>query len=134
MVFRLTQKVLFRHCDPAGIVFYPRYFEMMNDCVEAFFDSLGHRFEDIHNRAATPTVHIETTFNRPSRHGDQLEFALTPLRIGGSSLDIQVLTRCEEEIRMSFNATLVYVDTQGRPTRWPDPLRTSLQHQITGET
>ena len=36
MSFTLTQKVLFKHCDPAGIVFYPRYFEMINDCVEAF--------------------------------------------------------------------------------------------------
>ena len=37
-VFRFKQKVLFKHCDPAGIVFFPRYFEMMNDCVETFFD------------------------------------------------------------------------------------------------
>ncbi|CPO21707.1 4-hydroxybenzoyl CoA thioesterase [Bordetella pertussis] len=27
-------EVRFRHCDPAGIVFYPRYFEMINDFVE----------------------------------------------------------------------------------------------------
>ena len=37
MAFTYPHKVLFRHCDPAGIVFYPRYFEMMNDTVEAFF-------------------------------------------------------------------------------------------------
>ncbi|MEL6103010.1 MAG: acyl-CoA thioesterase, partial [Pseudomonadota bacterium] len=28
MSFQFLQKVLFKHCDPAGIVFYPRYFEM----------------------------------------------------------------------------------------------------------
>src|SRR5260370_493059 len=37
-------QVLFRHCDPAGIVFYPRYFEMVNDLVEEWFDRDG-RFE-----------------------------------------------------------------------------------------
>ena len=31
-------EVRFRHCDPAGIVFYPRYFEMINDFVEEWFD------------------------------------------------------------------------------------------------
>lgn len=36
MEFSYRQKVLFMHYDPAGIVFFPRYFEMMNDCVEAF--------------------------------------------------------------------------------------------------
>ena len=35
--FTYEEKVLFRHCDPAGIVFFPRYFEMINDCVEYFF-------------------------------------------------------------------------------------------------
>jgi 4-hydroxybenzoyl-CoA thioesterase len=44
MLFSINQKVLFKHCDPAGIVFYPRYFEMINDCVEAFFDEIGTPF------------------------------------------------------------------------------------------
>ena len=35
-VFSFSQDIGFRHCDPAGIVFYPRYFEMMNDAVELF--------------------------------------------------------------------------------------------------
>ena len=33
--------IRFRHCDAAGIVFYPRYFEMMNDLVEDWFAELG---------------------------------------------------------------------------------------------
>lgn len=42
MLFTFTQKVLFKHCDPAGIVFYPRYFEIINDCIEAFFEQIDH--------------------------------------------------------------------------------------------
>ena len=30
-VFRHSIDVMFQHCDPAGIVFYPRFFEMMNE-------------------------------------------------------------------------------------------------------
>ena len=40
----MRRKVLFKHCDPAGIVFHPRYFETVNDCVAAFFDALGDPF------------------------------------------------------------------------------------------
>ena len=30
MPFTTTRKVRFEHCDPAGIVFYPRYFAMFD--------------------------------------------------------------------------------------------------------
>ena len=38
MAFTVTQRVRFQHCDPAGIVFYPRYFEMLNATIEEWFD------------------------------------------------------------------------------------------------
>ena len=48
-MYEFHQKVLFKHCDPAGIVFFPRYYEMVNDCVEAFFaDVLDWPFEAMH--------------------------------------------------------------------------------------
>ena len=44
--FTFLQKVQFKHCDPAGIVFYPRFIEMINDAVEAMFDeAIGWPFE-----------------------------------------------------------------------------------------
>ena len=30
--------VQFAHCDPAGIVFYARYFEIINEVVEDWFE------------------------------------------------------------------------------------------------
>ena len=36
MRFTMPQKVQFKHCDPAGIVFYPRYFELLNDTLLGF--------------------------------------------------------------------------------------------------
>ena len=34
----LALPIRFRHCDPAGIVFYPRFIEMAHSVVEDFFD------------------------------------------------------------------------------------------------
>ena len=39
-IFERNKRVRFAHCDPAGIVFYPRYFEMLNELVEAFRSTL----------------------------------------------------------------------------------------------
>lgn len=136
MAFVFNQKVLFKHCDPARIVFYPRYFEMINDCVEAWFDvRLDHPFETMHASGwAVPTARIDTSFKAPSRHGDQLEIILTCERIGGSSVDIAVRATCDGQERFFAHSTLVHVDDGGRPTRWPDALRTRLTDEISGET
>ena len=83
MSFTFTQKVLFRHCDPAGIVFYPRYFEMINDCVEAFFESLNYPFYEMHKAGhGVPTAQIETRFIAPSRHGEVLDLQLNCHKLG----------------------------------------------------
>lgn len=128
MAFEFPQKVLFKHCDPAGIVFFPRYFEMINDCVEAFFDQgLGVPFHDLHRVSAVPTAQIKTQFPAPSRHGDRLLFQLDITKIGRSSADYSMTARCGKETRLKTSATLVHVDANGRPTAWPDQIRNKLQ-------
>ena len=126
MSFSMTQKVLFKHCDPAGIVFYPRYFEMINDCVEAFFDEIGTPFEVLHKTASIPTAQIATTFHAPSRHGDLLVINLDVVRIGNSSLTLSFRTTTDSEKRFSAESTLVYITPSGRPQPWPDPIRNAL--------
>lgn len=128
MAFHVPQKVLFRHCDPAGIVFYPRYFEMLNDAVEAFFDTaLGCPFDDLHREgSAVPTAEITTRFHAPSRHGDHLNIALSVIRVGTSSLGLGFHADCGGAPRFTARSTLVLVDGSGRPRRWPDALRKKL--------
>lgn len=127
MTFEWHQKVLFKHCDPAGIVFFPRYFEMMNDCVEFFFaECLNMPFEVLHRVGGVPTAHIETRFVRPSRHGDRLVFRLDILQIGRSSARYRMKAHAEGELRFETEATLVHIDTNGRSAPWPEALRLGL--------
>jgi 4-hydroxybenzoyl-CoA thioesterase len=134
MTYHVQQKVLFKHCDPAGIVFYPRYFEMMNDCVEAFFDDvLGVPFETLHGHHAVPTAQIETRFEAPSRHGDRLDLALRLTAVGASSLGYQMTAACDGEPRFTTHATIVYVNDRGRPERWPDAMRAIFTDILEGD-
>lgn len=133
MTYTIVQKVLFKHCDPAGIVFYPRYFEMMNDCVEAFFDTeLNWPFEHIHQSSAVPTVDISTQFKSPSRHGDILHLELSIIKLGRSSLTYTIQGKCGTELRFMTNSTLVYVGGGGRPTAWPEDIRGRIQQFVEG--
>jgi len=133
-MFSFTQKILFKHCDPAGIVFYPRYFEMLNDVVEAFFDEmLDFSFSQVLEKNGVPTAQINTTFSAPSRLGEQLKIDLSVTRLGGSSLHVNFEARCEDELRFSAASVLVFVDQDGRPTPWPDSLRNKIQSQLQGD-
>jgi 4-hydroxybenzoyl-CoA thioesterase len=130
MDFTYPQKVLFKHCDPAGIVFYPRYFEMINDCVEAFFDEIGIPFEVLHKDAAVPTAQIEVKFTRPSRHGDHLILTLGVIRVGSTSLSLNISATSRDELRFQCTSTLVYIDAIGKPTGWPSHIRSALTPYI----
>ena len=127
MAYIYPQKVLFKHCDPAGIVFYPRYFEMMNDCVEAFFDAvLGLPFSAVHKKGGVPTAEIATRFTAPSRLGDDLVIRLDVAKLGRSSIGLRFQAECRSEVRFRADSTLVLVNETGRPTAWPEPVREKI--------
>ena len=121
MAYVYPQKILFKHCDPAGIVFYPRYFEMMNDCVEAFFDEiLGLPFSTIHREGGVPMAEISTRFRAPSRLGDKLKISLRVTKHGRSSIGLCFHAECDGETRFETKSTLVRTNGAGRPTEWSE--------------
>ena len=129
MSYRKTIPIEFNHCDPAGIVFYPRSVEMTNSVVENFFaDVLGMSFAEITLRQGkgVPTVRIETTFSAPSRLGERVEFGLDLLRIGKSSVTLRIKGAMAGETRLVADLTLVWIGTDGRAEPWPDALRAAM--------
>ncbi|WP_299924444.1 thioesterase family protein [uncultured Pelagimonas sp.] len=134
MGYDYPQKVLFKHCDPAGIVFYPRYFEMINDCVEAFFDQvLDYPFETLLQSAGVPTAEIQTRFLAPSRHGDALVLTLVGVRSGTKSFTLTITANCGDETRFTATSTLVYTDAKGASQPWPKAVKSKLD-AFTGES
>jgi 4-hydroxybenzoyl-CoA thioesterase len=125
---RLIQ-IEFNHCDPAGIVFYPRYFEMTNSVVENFFnDVVGRSFASMHlegRQNGVPTAHIEADFLAPARLGDKILFALKITKIGNSSLTVTIEGQAEGSLRIRAHLTLVWVEDL-RATPWPAPMRARL--------
>ena len=134
--FTLQQKVRFQHCDPAGIVFYPRYFEMINATVEEWFaQRLGVPFERLHGPlgAAVPTASMAVKFHAPSRLGEMMEFRLKPTRIGRASLVLSIEAYCGAEKRLSMESTLVFTSKEvSGPEPWPDDLRQRISQGLSG--
>lgn len=70
MPFEHRLRVLFPHCDPAGIVFFGRLFDYAHEAFEELLRSRGTPLDGV-IRAGTgaPLVHAEADFSRPLRHG-----------------------------------------------------------------
>lgn len=135
MIYRRRIPVEFNHCDPAGIVFYPRYFEMTNSVVENFFlEVLQYSYARISmvEKAGVPTVRIEANFKSPCRLGDQLEFSLEIKRIGDASVRFWLVCACSQEPRMTADLTLVWVTPDGRSAPWPQALRDPMTAFMNG--
>ncbi|MDB5660578.1 MAG: acyl-CoA thioesterase [Cypionkella sp.] len=124
---RLIQ-IEFNHCDPAGIVFYPRYFEMTNSVVENFFnDVVGRSFASMHRGAqnGVPTVSLAAEFAAPSRLGDKVLFSLVIEKLGRSSVALKIEGHMAEELRLRVALTLVWIDGM-KSAAWPDAMRQRL--------
>jgi 4-hydroxybenzoyl-CoA thioesterase len=62
-------------CDPAGIVFYPRYLEWFDECTTALFSQAGvptHTLFKAHGVIGIPLVDVKVRFLVPSAFGDEL--------------------------------------------------------------
>lgn len=130
MSFTMRAIVRFGHVDAAGIVFYPRYFEMLNAALEDFFAVVvGVDFHAMHARLGigTPTVKLECEFMAPSRLGDMLDIGLLVERTGNSSAALCFEVRCGDELRLVARSVIVCMAlASAKSTPWPPEIRERL--------
>jgi 4-hydroxybenzoyl-CoA thioesterase len=85
--FTKQEKIKFKHIDYAGIVFYPRFLEMLNDLVEDWFEeALGRPFSKMHETNGIPTVDLKIQFKNPARLGEVLTKKLWVIELRNSSI------------------------------------------------
>jgi len=135
MPFTTTTQVRFADVDPAGIVFYPRYFEMLNAAVEDWFAAdLGMTFHQMHlvERIGVPTVKLDVSFVSPSRLGDVLDITLTVAQVGRSSCHVTAVFSGAGQERLQADVVLVCMDlNEHRAIAWPDRIRENLTACLT---
>ena len=87
MIFNKQEKIKFKHIDYAGIVFYPRFLEMLNDLMEDWFEeALDRPFSKMHETNGIPTVDLKIQFKNPARLGEVLTKKLWVKDIGFASV------------------------------------------------
>ena len=126
--FSVDMPIRFSHSDPAGIVYYPNYFDMFNAVIEDWFGGalqVDYAAQILKSRVALPTVHAECDFFVPSRMGDRLTFTLLVRAIGRSSLRLEIVGHVgtQERLRARLVLVVISLDTN-RSIAIPEDLRT----------
>jgi 4-hydroxybenzoyl-CoA thioesterase len=129
-VFVTEHLVRFSHCDPGGIVHFPRFFDMINSAVEDWFaGALGLPFEAMHmrRRFGFPIVNTQCEFFKPCRIGERLALELSVARIGRASLELRLTGRIggEERLRARNVRAMMSLETY-RAMPIPEDLRRAM--------
>ncbi len=109
-IFSQTIPVRFSHCDPAGIVFFPQYFVLLNGVVEDWFtEGLGINYAHLIGQrlVGLPTVSLHCDFSAPSFMGDSITFQLQVERVGKRSITLNVECLGADGPRLKLRQVLV---------------------------
>ena len=133
-----TILVRFGDCDPAGVVYFPRYFDWFHQAMESWFDEqLGIPYAKILERYGFPAVHTEADFLKPSRMGEQLDVQLRVSKLGKTSfqIDYQVFG-AQDQLRVTGHTVVAMIGLVAnesdhfQPVRLPEELRTSIERFV----
>ncbi|MCP5085681.1 MAG: acyl-CoA thioesterase [Rhodobacteraceae bacterium] len=125
----------FGDCDISGTAYFPAYLDILNGVNEEFWAHLGFPWHEIiwKQRWGTPTVHISSEFSSPSFFGEELQFDLTVIKIGQSSVTIHHEISCAGEKRWSSTQVLAASDLDKHCSiPWPNEVRAALEAVCVG--
>lgn len=130
--FRTTRMLNFGDCDISGTAYFPSYLNILNGVNEEFWLHLGFPWHKIiwEERWGTPTVHITSDFSSPSFFGEALDFEVSVLRVGRSSVTIRHEISCKGEARWASTQVLAASDLDKHISiPWPDAVKAALEAQ-----
>ena len=106
-------------CDPAGIVYYPRYFAFFDASTSALLErALGmtkHHYLKAYDFSGHPLVSTRARFLIPTRFGDDVRIDTTVVKFHRSSFDIQHRLHKNGALAVEGFETRVWV--QGDPAK-----------------
>jgi 4-hydroxybenzoyl-CoA thioesterase len=99
-------------CDPAGIVFYPRYFEIFDAATAHLFAAaLGFDKFELRKRfdiVGFPIVETSARFIMPSRYGETVVIESSITRFGRSSFDVAHKVLRGDDLAIEASETRVW--------------------------
>jgi 4-hydroxybenzoyl-CoA thioesterase len=112
LIQRRTLTIEWGHCDPAGIVFNPRFFEFFDTNTWMLFEkALGVKaesFASTYGIIGIALVDARANFLKPAKFGDTIEVASRITEFRRSSFDVQHTITIGSDVATEGNETRVW--------------------------
>ena len=110
--FVVRRRIAFGDCDPAGIVYTPRFLDPISTgAVDLFMQELigtfGTRDKPV-GGIDTPAKAVNLVFHSPSRHRDLIDLEIYCSGIGNSTFDLTVEARAQDDKKL-FDCTMTFI-------------------------
>jgi 4-hydroxybenzoyl-CoA thioesterase len=121
-----TVRIEWGDCDPAGIIFYPRYFQIFDNATAGLFErALGmtkFHYLKAYEFAGFPLVDSRAKFLKPTRFGDDVTVESSVI-FGSSSFTVQHRILLNGELCVECTEKRVWIsrDVTGRIRSQPVP-------------
>ena len=134
-VYHHPHIVRFGECDPAGVVYFPVFFDWFHQAMEGWFEAaLGIPYGEVLQTIGFPAVHTEADFKRPCRISEVLSVDLSVGELRSKSLRLQYRVVGPDGKLRATGATVcaVIAPQPGEGFRFkavsiPEPLRSAIQ-------
>jgi 4-hydroxybenzoyl-CoA thioesterase len=108
-----SERIYWGDCDPAGIIYYPRYFDIFDRCTTGVFEqALGMNKRELlkaYAFAGFPLVDIRARFLAPTRFGDDVIIETTTPDFRRSSFDLSHRLLKDGRVAVECSETRVWV-------------------------
>jgi len=135
---RRTVRIEWGDCDPAGIVFYPRYFAMFDHSsvllLEAALGMNKHALYKTYEFDGYPMVEARARFLIPTRYCDDVVIETSVTEVRRSSFHLQHRLTKEGALAVEgFESRVWIVRDKERPGRFrPQPIPAEIVARLTG--
>ena len=132
-VFKTQRTVRFGECDPAGVVYYPVYFDWFHQTMEMWFeDALEISYAEVIKKYGFPAVETSASYRAPVFMGEVVDVLLSLKKLGKSSVRFQmVVMGAEQKVRTIGMVQTVCIPIQDgkfqfQSSNLPDELRNKM--------
>ena len=132
-VFKTQRTVRFGECDPAGVVYYPVYFDWFHQTMERWFEeALEIAYVEVIKKYGFPAVETSASYRAPVVMGEVVDVLLSIKKLGKSSVRFQmVVMGAEQKVRTIGMVQTVCIPIQDgkfqfQSSNLPDELREKM--------
>ncbi len=129
-MFQYKRRINFYDCDPAGILFYGRIFQLCHEAYEAMIESFNLKDNYwVNENFIVPIIHSEAKYRKPLLAGETVELEITVTNLKDSSFELTYICKNNKgEVTNNVRTVHVFVNkSDWKKTKIVEDVRLGLK-------